>query len=142
MRPSSGLPEPLAPDRCKQGMRWASVAAAVLILACGPVDNPALATLTPVTLSTAPPAHFKSAGSVVAIEGRSLRIRVDQGNLNEGIPLNGALIALRTDERTTFALRATRLADVHVGDHVTFAFDPRTLDPQDRSYLASVVGRL
>lgn len=123
----------------------ATLLVAVILLGCAPATgapaSSAPATLTPLNLSTEPPWHMKSAGVVTSISDHSLVVRVDHGTLNLQESLNGALIALRTDERTAFALNAKSFADVHVGDHVTFAFDPRTLDSRLRSYLATVVGR-
>jgi hypothetical protein len=117
----------------------------VVIAACGmgPADEgrSAVATLTPVALPTDPPWHVKSEGEVMSLSGRSLRVRVGSGPVHREDPLAGALIALRVNDRTSFQLRAADLADIHVGDDVTFAFDPRTLDPSDGSYLAKVLGR-
>jgi hypothetical protein len=116
---------------------------AAAILGCGSTADRgpvAAATLTPLSLSTEPPWHMKSTGVVTAVQSGSLWARVDFGNVNLQQPLNGALIALRVDDKTSFALKATRLADFKVGDHITFAFDPRTLSPQDGSYLATVIG--
>ena len=87
---------------------------------------------------------MKSAGQVFAVvDPTTVWIRVDQGNVNLQVPLNGALIALRTDGRTTYArvtLGLSGVNDLRPGDHVTFAFDPGSGDVRG-SYLATVIGR-
>lgn len=125
-------------------MRIVAVAVvASAIAGCGPAAverSSPTATLTPLALSTEPPWHMKSTGVVTAVRGDTLWVRVDRGNVNLQVPLNDALIALRADAQTSFVLEATRFADFQVGDQITFAFDPRTLSPQDGSYRATVIG--
>ncbi len=101
------------------------------------------ATLTPLALSTDPPRHMKSSGQVVAVRQDAVWIRVDAVNAGAQASLDGALIGLRVDGRTTFAQvahPAASLRDLSAGDRVTFAFDPGSLDP-DGTYLATVIGR-
>jgi hypothetical protein len=102
------------------------------------------ATLTPMTLSTEPPRHMKSAGQVFAVvDPETVWVRADQGNVNLQVALNGALLALRADAKTTYAQVTVGLAsvsDLRAGDHITFAFDPGTRDARG-SYLATVIGR-
>lgn len=99
---------------------------------------------SPLTLSTEPPRHMKSEGQVYAVVDRqTVWVRVDQGNVNAQVALNGALLALRTDPTTTYARVTVGLAgvsDLRAGDHITFAFDPATRDGRG-SYLATVIGR-
>lgn len=100
-----------------------------------------------------PGLSIKSAGSVLAILDQSrVQIRVD--SLNQGVQaaLNNAVIVLRSSPQTTVFVwtsigqpipgpSAASMADLKIGEHVTFAFDQRTEDPSDGSYLAGVVGR-
>ena len=136
--------------------------AAILVSAgCGSGSEPtsygSSATPTP-TLSRFPRIldpglSIKSAGSVLAILDQTrVQIRVDSLNQGEQAALNNAVIVLRSSpQRTVFVWTsvgqaipgpsATSMADLRIGEHVTFAFDQRTEDPSDGSYIAGVVGR-
>jgi hypothetical protein len=87
---------------------------------------------------------MKSAGEVVAVvDAQTVWVRVDQGNVNLQVSLNGALLALRTDAKTAYAsvtVGLSSVSDLHKGDHVTFAFDPGSRDVHG-SYVATVIGR-
>ena len=129
--------------------RLTGVLAGVVILgsaACG-------AGLTRTGRILEPGLFVKSAGSVLAILDPSrAKIRVDSLNQGAQAVLNDAVIVLRSSPQTTVFVwasvgqaipgtSATSMADLKVGEHVTFGFDERTEDPSDGSYLASVVGR-
>jgi hypothetical protein len=136
-------------------MRFIGAALLLVLAACnapaasGSTETPAPtrvagATITPMTLSTEAPRHMKSAGQVFAVvDPQTLWVRVDQGNVNLQVALNGALLALRADANTTYAKVTVGLAgvaDLRAGDHITFAFDPGTRDARG-AYLATVIGR-
>jgi hypothetical protein len=99
-----------------------------------------------------PGLSIKSGGSVLAILDPSrVKIRVDSVNQGAQTPLNNAVIVLRSSAQTVFIWTsvgqaipgpsATSMADLKIGEHVTFNFDQRTEDPNDGSYIAGVVGR-
>ena len=100
-----------------------------------------------------PGLSIKSAGSVLAILDPSrVQIRIDPLNQGEQAALNNAVIVLRSSPQTTVFVwtsvgqaipgpSATSMADLRIGEHVTFAFDQSTEDRSDGSYIAGVLGR-
>jgi hypothetical protein len=89
---------------------------------------------------------------VAVLDPSRVKVRVDSGNQGAQAPMDGAVIVLRSSSETTVFIwtsvgqaipgaSATSMADLRIGEHVTFAFDQRTEDPSDGSYLADVVGR-
>ena len=96
--------------------------------------------------------HVKSAGFVVAVlDSSHVKIRVDPGNQGQQAAIDNAVILLRSSPATIFVWAsvgqlipgpsATSMSDLKVGEHVTFAFDQRTRDPSDGSYITGVIGR-
>ena len=99
-----------------------------------------------------PGRHIKSAGFVLAIpDPTHLKIRVDPGNQGQQAEIDNAVIMLRSSPETVFVWAsvgqlvpgpsATSMSDLKVGEQVTFAFDERTRDPSDGSYITGVIGR-
>jgi len=97
--------------------------------------------------------HVKSAGFVLAVlDSSHVKIRVDPGNQGEQAAIDNAVILLRSSPGVTVFVwasvgqlvpgpSATSMADLKVGEHVTFAFDQRTRDSSDGSYITGVIGR-
>lgn len=143
----------------------AGISAAALICACGLGQSQggpspsarASPSQPPPTLSVIAPfgelPHVKTAGFVLSIRGPDqVMVRVDALNVGAQAVIDNAVLLLRSEPgKTAFVwasvgqLRAgasaTSMADLTVGEHITFAYDQRTRDASDGSYLASVIGR-
>jgi hypothetical protein len=86
------------------------------------------------------------------VDSTHVKIRVDPGNQGPQATIDNAVILLRSSPGVTVFVwagvgrqipgsRATSMADLKVGEHVTFAFGQRTRDPSDGSYITGVIGR-
>jgi len=136
-----------------------AVVASLSLIACGsssaspsassPSPTPSLTTFA---LTGDAAMHIKSAGFVLAVlDSSHVRIRVDPGNQGQQAAIDNAMILLRSPGVTVFVWAgvgqqipgssARSMSDLKVGEHVTFAFDQRTRDPSDGSYLTGVIGR-
>lgn len=142
---------------------WSAVVVAAVsslaVIACGsssqssgstPSPTPTLTTLAVMGEAGLP---VKSAGFVLAVlDSSHVKIRVDPGNQGQQAAIDNAVILLRSSPGVTVFVwasvgqlipgpSATSMADLKVGEHVTFAFDQRTRDPNDGSYVTGVIGR-
>jgi len=137
-----------------------AVVASLSLIACGsssaspsassPSPTPSLTTFA---LTGDAAMHIKSAGFVLAVlDSSHVRIRVDPGNQGQQAAIDNAVILLRSSPGVTVFVwagvgqqipgsSARSMSDLKVGEHVTFAFDQRTRDPSDGSYLTGVIGR-
>src|SRR2546427_4644090 len=129
------------------------------VIACGSTSQSASGsaasptpTLTTFVLAGEAGVHVKSAGFVVAVlDSSHVKIRVDPGNQGQQAAIDNVVIVLRSSPGTVFVWAsvgqlipgpsATSMSDLRVGEHVTFAFDQRTRDPSDGSYITGVIGR-
>lgn len=114
------------------------------------VSAPATPTLTVIAPFGDNP-HVKSAGTVLAIPAPDrVIVRVDAVNIGAQAVIDHAVLLLRADGTTSFVWAtvgqsisgrsASSLAELGIGEHVTFAYDQRTRDA-DGSYHAGVIGR-
>jgi len=137
-----------------------AVVVSLSLIACGsssaspsassPSPTPSLTTFA---LTGDAAMHIKSAGFVLAVlDSSHVRIRVDPGNQGQQAAIDNAVILLRSSPGVTVFVwagvgqqipgsSARSMSDLKVGEHVTFAFDQRTRDPSDGSYLTGVIGR-
>lgn len=150
-------------SRAWQLHRPMALSAAVVslsLIACGSSSQSASGsspsptpTLTTFALMGDSGMHIKSAGLVLAVlDSSHVKIRVDPGNQGQQAAIDNAVILLRSSPGLTVFVwasvgelipgpSATSMSDLKVGEHVTFAFDQRTRDPSDGSYLTGVIGR-
>jgi hypothetical protein len=130
------------------------------LMACGSSQSASSASspsptpsLTPLTVMGEPGLPIKSAGFVLAVlDSSHVKIRVDPGNQGQQAAIDNTVILLRSSPGVTVFVwagvgqqipgsSATSMSDLKVGEHVTFAFDQRTRDPSDGSYITGVIGR-
>ena len=151
-----------------ESSRWqlqrptALIAAAVclFVIACGSSSQSASGssasptpTLTTLAAMGEAGFHIKTAGFVLAVlDSSHVKIRVDPGNQGQQAAIDNAVIVLRSSPGVTVFVwasvgqlipgaSATSMTDLKVGEHVTFAFDQRSRNPSEGSYIAGVIGR-
>lgn len=109
-------------------------------------------TLSRVASPTDPAIPVKTAGRVLAVLSPQLiKVQIEPRNENWQVVYDNAVILLRSSEKTAFVWAtlgqsikgpsASSMGDLAVGETITFAFEPRSEDPTDHSFLAGTIGR-